>query len=158
MTFPTKMCLLPPPPPLLMAPPPPPAPTQEPAPHAQPQAHPAYRGSGVPSVASNGLSSRQLPGFGGFNALSDANQVSAGTGIYAGTQFHLEPPDQGLCVSSTDVVETVNDALRVFDRAGNPLTPTIAFAQFYKIPPELQPGPPQVFVSFPFAPRCHFDH
>jgi hypothetical protein len=113
--------------------------------------------AGVPSVGSNGLSAQQLPGFGGFNGLSDANQVSAGTGMYAGTQFDLEPPDQGLCVSSTDVVETVNAALRVFDRAGNPLTPPIAFAQFFKLAPEDQPGPPQVFGSFPFDPRCYFD-
>ena len=111
----------------------------------------------VPSVASSGLSAQQLPGFGGFNGLSDADQVSAGTGIYAGTQFDLEPPDQGLCVSSTDVVETVNAALRVFDRSGNPLTPPIAFAQFYKLAPEEQPGPPPVFGSFPFDPRCYYD-
>ena len=110
--------------------------------------------AGVPRAASSGLSAQQLPGFAGFNGLSDHDQVSAGTGAYAGTQFDLEPPDQGLCVSSTDVVETVNDALRVFDRAGNPLTPPIAFNQFYKLPPEVQP---QGLGPIPFDPRCYFD-
>jgi hypothetical protein len=32
-----------------------------------------------------------------------------------GNQFSLEPPDQGLCVGNGYVMETVNDALRVYD-------------------------------------------
>ena len=38
-----------------------------------------------------------------------------------GNQFSVEPPDQGLCVGNGFVLETVNDVMRVFDTAGNPV-------------------------------------
>lgn len=113
--------------------------------------------AGVPSVSSNGLSASQLPGFGGFNGLSHRDQATAGTGIYAGTQFELEPPDQGLCVGAGHIVEAVNNAMRVFDTSGTAQTPPIALNQFFLLKPEFQPGPPAVFGDFISDPKCYFD-
>jgi len=50
-------------------------------------------------------------------------------------QFSIEPPDQGLCAGNGFVLETVNDTLRIFDTAGNALTPPIALNDFYHYAP-----------------------
>jgi hypothetical protein len=73
-----------------------------------------------------------------------------------GNQFSLEPPDQGLCVGNGFVLETVNDVLRVFDTAGNPLTAPTDLNSFYGYAPAinrttLQFGPD---IS---DPSCLFD-
>jgi hypothetical protein len=47
--------------------------------------------AGVPSVASNGLSSAHLPGFAGFNGLSGAGQLSGGPAPGAGSQGQARP-------------------------------------------------------------------
>ena len=113
--------------------------------------------AGVPSVTPTPLSSVQLPGFAGFDGLSHFDQATAGTGIYAGTQFELEPPDQGLCVGNGHVVEAVNNGLRVFSTAGAPQTAPISLSQFFGQAPEFQPGPPAVFGDFISDPKCYFD-
>jgi hypothetical protein len=113
--------------------------------------------AGVPSVQDNGLSGSQLPGFAGFNGISHFDQATAGTGIYAGTQFELEPPDQGLCVGGGKVVEAVNNAMRVFDTAGDALTAPVALNQFFMLKPEFQPGPPPLFGDFISDPKCDYD-
>jgi hypothetical protein len=38
-----------------------------------------------------------------------------------GNQFSGEPPDQGMCVSNTNVFEIVNQVVQVYDRSGTPL-------------------------------------
>ncbi len=48
-----------------------------------------------------------------------------------GNQFTVEPPDQGLCVGNGFVIESVNDVIRVFDTAGNPLTGAVDLNTFY---------------------------
>jgi hypothetical protein len=63
-----------------------------------------------------------------------------------GNQFSIEPPDQGLCVGNGFVLETINDVLRVFDTAGNPLTDPTDLNSFYGYAPainrtNLQYGP-----------------
>jgi hypothetical protein len=73
-----------------------------------------------------------------------------------GNQFSLEPPDQGLCVGNGFVLETINDVLRVFDTAGNPLTSPTDLNSFYGYPPainrtNLQYGPEIT------DPSCLFD-
>src|SRR4029077_18966494 len=82
--------------------------------------------AGVPTVTPTGVSATQLAGFAGFNGLSHFDQATAGTGIYAGTQFELEPPDQALCVGNGHVVEGVNNAVQVFSTAGAAQTAPIA--------------------------------
>jgi hypothetical protein len=73
-----------------------------------------------------------------------------------GNQFSLEPPDQGLCVGNGFVLETVNDVLRVFDTAGNPLTGVTDQNTFYGYPPAINRT---TGVSGPFItdPSCYFD-
>ena len=65
---------------------------------------------------------------------------TAGSGLYANTQFSLEPPDQALCVSDLHIVESVNTVLRVRDKAtGAPLTPAIPINQFFGLAPSVRP-------------------
>ncbi len=52
-----------------------------------------------------------------------------------GNQFSLTPPDQGLCVGNGYVVESVNDALQVFNKSGKTLSPPIGLNAFYGYPP-----------------------
>jgi hypothetical protein len=121
--------------------------------------------AGVPSIAGNAVTSTQLPGFSGFNAVSNLDQVLAGTGSYANSQFDLEPPDQGLCVGTnsatghTNVIEPVNVALNVYDTGGNSLLPgssAVALNQFFGLAPEsVNFGPP--FGDFVSDPRCYYD-
>jgi len=111
--------------------------------------------AGVPTASATALSAAQLPGFGGFDGISHFDQATAGTGIYAGTQFELEPPDQALCVGNGHVVEAVNNALRVFSTAGAPQTAPVALSQFFGLTPGIRPGP--VFGDFTSDPKCYFD-
>ena len=73
-----------------------------------------------------------------------------------GNQFSLEPPDQALCVGPNHVFEAVNDALRVYDKAGAPVTPTISLSEFFHYPPAID-RTTGVFGAFITDPVCHFD-
>jgi hypothetical protein len=126
-------------------------------PHAKTLRHTAA--AGVPEVTGTALTASQLPGFAGFNGLSHRDQRLAGTGAYTNTQFSLEPPDQGLCVSGGRIVEAVNNAMQVFDTAGSALTAPIALSQFFGLKPEVDRTNPNapVFGDFVSDPRCYFD-
>jgi hypothetical protein len=116
--------------------------------------------AGTPVVGSPGAAT-------GFNGLSHADQRLAGTGQYAGTQFSLEPPDQGLCVGNGFVVEPINDAFAVYDESGKKLTATTALNQFYQRSPAIirsnpaggrrLPVRPEVLLR-PGGPALHPDH
>jgi hypothetical protein len=54
-----------------------------------------------------------------------------------GNQFSIEPPDQGLCVGNGFVLETVNDTLRIFDTAGNPVIAPKDLNSFYGYAPAI---------------------
>ena len=92
----------------------------------------------------------------GFNGLTHADQRNAGTGIYANTQFSLEPPDQGLCVGHGFVLESVNLALAVYNQSGTRLTAPTALNQFYKRSPAINrvTGVTGDFLS---DPKCYWD-
>jgi hypothetical protein len=92
-------------------------------------------------------------GPGSFNGISHLDQRTAG----GGNQFSLEPPDQGLCVGNRFVVETVNDAVRVFSTAGAPLTPTQTLNGFLGLAPAIVRSQPLVFGPFVSDPKCYFD-
>ncbi|HEU0026342.1 MAG TPA: hypothetical protein VFQ25_04440 [Ktedonobacterales bacterium] len=94
------------------------------------------------------------PGFAGINHFQ---QRTAGTGSYAGTQFSLEPPDQGLCVGNGYVLEAVNDALRVYSATGAALTTTVALNQFYGLAPSIIRTASPVYGPFTSDPKCYFD-
>lgn len=112
---------------------------------------------GVPNVVGNTVVSSPLTGFAGFSALNHRQQRRAGTGIYSNSQFSLEPPDQGLCVGKGFVLETVNDALRVYNTSGTPLSVTTALNQFFKLKPAVTRSTPPVFGDFVSDPKCYFD-
>jgi hypothetical protein len=77
---------------------------------------------------------------------------------YGGNQFSIEPPSQGLCVGNGFILESVNDALRVFDaNTGAPVSKVLALNEFYGFPPAIIRTTPPVFGSLPFNPSCHFD-
>ncbi len=105
---------------------------------------------GTPVVGNTG-------GATGFNGLSHFDQRTAGTGKYAGTQFSLEPPDQGLCVGNGFVVEPVNDAFAVYNEGGTKLTATTALNQFYKRSPAIIRGTTPVLGDFLSDPKCYWD-
>jgi len=77
-----------------------------------------------------------------------------------GNQFSVEPPDQGLCEGNGFVLETVNDVMRVFDTAGNPVTGVQDLNSFYHYAPAIvraHNGIPAVFGPFVTDPSCYFD-
>ena len=95
-------------------------------------------------------------GAAGFEGISHLDQRSAGTGSYTNTQFSLEPPDQGLCVSGNRVLETVNTALRVYKPGGKPLTAPVALNQFLGLAPEVDRTGP-LYGDFTSDPKCYHD-
>jgi hypothetical protein len=113
--------------------------------------------SGVPRLAGNAVVSGQLSAFGGFSGINHRDQRFSGSGAYARTNFSLEPPDQGLCVGNGFVVETVNDALRVYSPTGTPLTATTALNQFVLAKPAVIRGAPPIFGDFISDPKCYYD-
>ncbi len=110
----------------------------------------------IPSTPGSALASTN-PGLSGFNGLNHRDQRLAGTGVFANTQFSLEPPDQALCVSSSYVLEAVNTALVVYDTAGNKLTAPTPLNQFFQLAPEVIRGANPVFGDFATDPKCYFD-
>ncbi len=81
-----------------------------------------------------------------------------------GTQFSLEPPDQGLCVGNGYIVETVNTAIRVRDAAtGDVITDPKALNAFFGLGPEYQIDPstgepaPGSYGPFTSDPKCYYD-
>ncbi len=108
-----------------------------------------------PNPTPNGITSNN-PGFSGFNGLTHADQRLAGTGAYTNTQFSLEPPDQGLCAGQGYVVESVNNAIAVYDQKGNLKAGPTANSQFLNLVPEINrtTGVAGPFIS---DPKCLFD-
>ena len=87
-----------------------------------------------------------------FEGLNHRNQRLAN----GGNQFSLEPPDQGICVGNGYVLETVNDVLRVYNTAGQPVTGVIDQNTFYGYPAAINrtTGAQGPFVT---DPECIFD-
>lgn len=94
--------------------------------------------------------------FSGFNGVSHADQRLAGTGVYANTQFSLEPPDQGLCAGNGFVIDAVNNAMAIYDNNGNLLSGPTAMSQFFGFAPEIDrtTGVTGPFIS---DPKCYYD-
>jgi hypothetical protein len=93
----------------------------------------------------------------GFNGLTHFDNRTAGSGIYANTQFSLEPPDQALCVSDAFVVESVNTVFRVRTKAGGSETAAIPLSQFFGLAPAVRRTPPVTFGPFTADPKCYWD-
>ncbi|MEI7037169.1 hypothetical protein [Fulvimonas yonginensis] len=67
---------------------------------------------------------------GGFDGLDFYDQRYAN----GGNQFSVEPPDQGLCAGNGYVLESVNDVLAIYDRAGHQLVGPVDLNTFYGYP------------------------
>jgi hypothetical protein len=107
-----------------------------------------------PVVASDFVVPFQSFGFQGFNGISHVDSRTANNG----NQFSVEPPDQGLCVGNGYVLEAVNDAVRVFDTQGNPLTGVEDMASFFGKPAAIdRTTTPNVFGPSLSDPKCYFD-
>jgi len=63
----------------------------------------------------------------GFQGLNDYDSRTAD----GGNQYTVTPPDQGLCVGHGQVVEPINNAIRVYDTSGAPLDDTASVNQFF---------------------------
>jgi hypothetical protein len=75
-----------------------------------------------------------------------------------GNQFSIEPPDQGLCAGNGFVLETLNDVLRIFDTAGNPVTAPTGLNSFYGYAPAIdRTKNPLQFGPSITDPSCTFD-
>ena len=78
-------------------------------------------------------------------------------------QFSLEPPDQGLCVGSdglgnTLVLEVVNDTLRVYTTGGAAVTKPVALNAFLGYAPAIiRTTHPVTFGPFVTDPSCIYD-
>ena len=73
-----------------------------------------------------------------------------------GNQFSSEPPDQAICVGPHHVLEGVNTVLRVYDKAGNPVTDTLSYNEFFGYTPAID-RTTGAFGAFLTDPVCHFD-
>jgi hypothetical protein len=109
----------------------------------------------VPMAAGNSIVSGS---FSGFLGLTHRDQRLSGTGIYANTQFNIEPPDQGLAVGHGFVVEPVNNVLAVYSAAdGSLLSGPEPLNQFFGVAPAIVRSTPLVFGPFLSDPRAYFD-
>jgi hypothetical protein len=80
-----------------------------------------------------------------------------------GNAFSLEPPDQGLCVSGTQVIEGVNDVFTVFNKASRRQTSAPeSYASFFnpgqvEIDRSPTADPAHTFGPFVSDPKCYWD-
>src|SRR6185369_11946946 len=90
------------------------------------------KGPGVAPAIGKAMRPKSNPVFQiNFKGLNHRDQRLAN----GGNQFSIEPPDQGLCAGNGYILESVNDALRVFDTDGHALTGVIDLNTFYGYPP-----------------------
>ncbi len=87
-----------------------------------------------------------------FNGLNFRQQRLANNG----NQFSVEPPDQGLCAGNGFVVEAVNDVLRVFDAAGNPVLGVVDLNTFFGYAAAINRANNKFGPSIT-DPSCYFD-
>lgn len=78
--------------------------------------------------------------FKGWSGLTGAQQAASNAG-------DLEPPDQGLCVGGTTVMEPVNSAIGFYKTSGALAGVPVGIAAFFNLPT----------TSFLSDPRCTFD-
>lgn len=79
-----------------------------------------------------------------------------------GNSFSLEPPDQGLCVSGSQVIEGVNDVFSVYSKAGAQQGVPESYASFFndgavEIDRSPDADPDHIFGPFISDPKCYWD-
>jgi hypothetical protein len=104
-----------------------------------------------PNPSGNSVTSTNK-GFSGFTGLDHFDTRTRD----GGNAFSLEPPDQGLCAGNGKVLETVNDVLVVFDKAGNRLTTPESMNTFFGLPFAINRST-GVRGDFLSDPKCYYD-
>ncbi len=94
------------------------------------------------------------PGSKVFNGMNELAQETANYNPFA---YIVEPPDQGLAVNGSYVVELVNDAVAIYTPAGSLVMPPFALSALFGLPPELTGNPPTSFGPSLSDPRGYFD-
>jgi len=116
------------------------------APHASATGH---------FVGADGTAISTSPSLGNsFNGLDQADQRNSDNG----NQFTIEPPDQALAVGHGYVVESVNDALQVYNTKGQPLLAApVSMNRFFNQPSQYNrtTGDRGPFLS---DPRAYYDY
>jgi hypothetical protein len=79
-----------------------------------------------------------------------------------GNAFSLEPPDQGLCVSGSQVVEGVNDVFTVYDKVAGTHPAPESYASFFnngavEIDRSPDADPDHIYGPFVSDPKCYWD-
>jgi hypothetical protein len=114
------------------------------------------RSSGQPGHGASAQSGKKAKSNPELNKSFDGLNFRQQRLANGGNQFSVEPPDQGLCVGGGFVMETVNDVLRVFDTAGNPLSGVVDQNTFNGYPPAIN-RTTGVFGPFVTDPSCWYD-
>ena len=91
-----------------------------------------------------------------WDGINHFDQRFAGTGIYANTQFSLEPPDSNLCVGNGFVLEAVNTAIQVRTTAGAAVSAVVPVNDFFNLKPEIDRVKLK-FGEFTADPKCYYD-
>lgn len=76
-----------------------------------------------------------------------------------GNAFSLEPPDQALCVGSSQVIEGVNTVFAVYDKSSGAASTPTSYDQFFNGVPEIDrtPGAANPYGPFVSDPKCYYD-
>ncbi|HVC88313.1 MAG TPA: hypothetical protein VNC40_12925 [Gaiellaceae bacterium] len=119
-------------------------------PNSQSNAH--VPSSGVPRPASSPVDSSAgaATGFAGLNHFQQRNVADGGK------QFSLEPPDQGLCVGGSTVIEAVNDIFATYSTAGAMTGGPTSLTMFYTGQHQIVRSP-LTYGPFLSDPKCYFD-
>ncbi len=105
----------------------------------------------TPVVAAGGELATSFDGLNHFDQRYGADN---------GNQFSLEPPDQGLCVGGSNVVEAVNDVFAIYNRSGQQTSPTTSLTMFFTGKHQINRNDPNAHYNYgPFLsdPKCYYD-
>jgi hypothetical protein len=90
----------------------------------------------------------------GFNGMTHSDQRLANSG----NQFSIEPPSPSIAVANGNILEGVNDAVRVYTTSGAQLTPAIASNQLFGLAPAINRTlTPNVYGVYTTDMRVFFD-
>ena len=112
--------------------------------------------SHVPKPAGTPFGSGNFTGFAGLDQFLQAIAPTPG---FNGANGQLEPPDQGLAVGNGFVIEPINNAIGIYDTAGNFLA-FEALSSLFGVPPTFvldANGNVTGFGPFLSDPRAYFD-
>ncbi len=133
-----------------------------PANHEFEKALPVLEEGGIPTPTPSDTQVNYRPNAFGWESIDHLDQRFAG----GGNQFSLEPPDQGLCVGSTDspngsadgteLIATVNDAIAFYDTTTHQFGLPLTLSEFFGLPPTINRTTGE-FGPFISDPKCYFD-